>query len=167
MNAMEQSLPLASSQQDSRLVGSMMSITNLSFGGRMPEQSKSLGQTYYEEVEVLKAKGVSNADAIRAVAEKYGKNENAIRGGLHQYKSKHVDGGGGTTTRRTRRGGAPSVDDLMASAKQSLESALAIVDAEVEQAKTALDAAQVRYDEAVASVKDRKADIEKKLKALA
>lgn len=132
----------------------------------MSEQSKSLGQTYYEEVEALKAGGMSNADAIREIATKYGKNENAIRGGIHQYKSKHVDGNGATTSRR-RRSSPPTVDDLMASAKQSLESALALVDAEVEQAKTALDAAQARYDDAVASVKDRKADIEKKLKALA
>lgn len=44
---------------------------------------------------------------------------------------------------------------------------LALVDREVDEAKSALDAAQARYDEVVAGVKDRKADIEKKLKALA
>jgi hypothetical protein len=60
-----------------------------------------------------------------------------------------------------------SVDDLLASAKASLEQALSMVDNEVEQAKSALDAAQARYDEVVAGVKDKKADIEKKLKALA
>ena len=38
---------------------------------------------------------------------------------------------------------------------------------EVSEAKSALDAAQTHYNEVVASVKDRKADIEKKLKALA
>lgn len=132
----------------------------------MPDESKSLGQTYYEEVETLKTSGMSNADAIRAVAEKYDKKDNAIRGGMHQYKSRHVNGGA-TTTRRGRRGSAASVDDLMASARKSLEDALALVDREVEQAKAALDAAQARYDEAVASVKDKKADIEQKLKALA
>lgn len=126
---------------------------------------KSLSQQYYEEVEALKASGVSNADAIRQVAEKYGKKENAIRGGIHQYKSRHLDGNGRSPSRRRRA--TASVEDHLAQARQSLEQALALIDKEVDDAKAALDDAQERYDEAVASVKDKKADIEKKLKALA
>lgn len=132
----------------------------------MADEAKSLAQTYYEEVEALKADGISNADAIRQTAEKHGKKENAVRGGIHQYKSRHIDGNG-SAPRRARRGTSTSVEDYLASAKQSLESALALVDREVEQAKTALDAAQAHYDEVVAGVKDKKADIEKKLTALA
>ena len=45
---------------------------------------KSLGQTYYEEVEALKAHGTSNADAVREVAKKHHKKDNAVRGGIHQ-----------------------------------------------------------------------------------
>lgn len=125
---------------------------------------RTLGQQYYDEVEALKANGMSNADAIREVAAKHGKKENAIRGGLHQYKSK-LNGGSASTPRRSRSATA-SVDDLLASARENLERALALVDTEVTEAKAALDAAQARYDEVVSSVKDRKADIEKKLKAL-
>lgn len=133
----------------------------------MAEQTdgKTLGQQYYEEVEALKAQGVSNADAIRQVAEKHGKKENAVRGGLYQYRSK-LNGGEPSTPRRTRAGKA-SVDDLLASARQSLESAVALIDQEVAEAKVALDVAQAHYDEVVANVKDRKTDVEEKLKALA
>lgn len=126
---------------------------------------KPLSQQYYEEVEALKASGVSNAEAIRQVAEQHGKKENAVRGGIHQYKSRHMDGNGTSPTRRRRA--TVSVEDHLAQARQSLEQALALIDKEVDDAKAALDAAQERYDAAVASVKDRKADIEKKLKALA
>lgn len=133
----------------------------------MTEQAegKTLGQQYYEEVEALKSQGMSNADAIRQVAEKHGKKENAVRGGLHQYKTK-LNGGDASAPRRSRAAKA-SVDELLASARQSLESAVALIDQEVADAKSALDAAQAHYDEVVSSVKDRKADIEKKLKALA
>ena len=109
-----------------------------------------------------------NADAVRQVAKKYSKNENAVRGGIFQYKKAHVNGGAPTaTTRRGRRTASLSVDDYVANARQALESARDLIDHEVEQAKTELDAAQARYDEVQGAVKERKADIEKKLKALA
>src|ERR687894_3105270 len=127
---------------------------------------KTLGQQYYEEVEALKTQGVSNAEAIRQVAAQHGKKENAVRGGLHQYRTK-LNGGDPAASPRRSRAGKTSVDDLLASARQSLESAVALIDQEVAEAKAALDAAQAHYDEVVAAVKDRKADIEKKLKALA
>jgi hypothetical protein len=46
---------------------------------------KTLSQTYYEEIEALKAGGMKNADAIRATADKHGKTENAVRGRYYQY----------------------------------------------------------------------------------
>lgn len=125
---------------------------------------KSLSQQYYEKVEALKADGLSNAEAVRRVAKEHSKKENAVRGGINQYKRIHLDGGG--SPRRGRRG-SKTVDDHLASARQSLETALGLVDKEVEDAKAALEAAQASYDEVVASVKDRKQDIERKLKALA
>jgi hypothetical protein len=130
----------------------------------MADKGKPLSQRYYEEVEALKADGLGNADAVRQVAEKHGKKENAVRGGINQYKRIHLSGGSGS--RRTRRG-AKTVEDHLASARASLETALELVDHEVEQAKAALDAAQARYDDAMASVKDRKENIKKKLSALA
>lgn len=159
---------LASSQDASGLVWSRSSITNPSLEGvvSMADDGKSLGQTYYEEVEALKGTGISNAEAIRQVAAKYGKKENAIRGGIHQYKSRHVSGNGAAPTRSRARRSAPTVEDLVAQARQSLEQALAQVDDEVAQAKQQLDAAQAHYDDVVAAVKDRRADIEKKLQAM-
>lgn len=127
-------------------------------------EEKSLGEQYNDSVEALKASGMSNADAIRETAKKFGKTENAVRGSLHQLKTKNGTAG---TTRRRNRSAPASIDDLLAGARQSLEQALSLVDSEVEDAKAALDAAQQRYDEVVAGVKDRKADIEKKLKAMA
>lgn len=129
----------------------------------MADDGKRLSQVYYEEVEALKSGGMSNADAVRATAEKHGKNENAVRGGLHQYKSKLA--GGATAGRSRRRSASNTVEDYVAHARKALEEALAMVDKEVDEAKAALDAAQARYDEAVASVKARKTDIERKLKA--
>ncbi|HXZ71577.1 MAG TPA: hypothetical protein VEH31_12015 [Streptosporangiaceae bacterium] len=131
----------------------------------MAAKDKPLGQQYYERVEKLKSEGLSNAEAVRLVAEEHGKKENAVRGGINQYKRTHLDGSG-SSPRRTRRGGK-TVEDHLASARASLETALGLVDKEVEDAKAALDSAQARYDEVAASVKDRKADIQKKLKALA
>jgi hypothetical protein len=133
-----------------------------------PSDGKSMAQRYYEEVEALKASGTKNADAVREVAKKYGKNENAVRGGIHQYKSRHVNGGAAatTTSRGSRRQASLSVDDYVANARKALEAARDLIDREVEHAKAELDAAQQRYDQVAASVKDRKADIEKKLQAL-
>lgn len=129
---------------------------------------KSMSQTYYEDVEALKATGVTNANAIRQVAERYGKNANAVRGGIHQYKTNHLNGGAATTAprRRSSRQSVRTVEDYLANARTALESARDLIDQEVNEAKAALDAAQARYDEVVASVKDRKADVEKRLKAL-
>jgi hypothetical protein len=130
------------------------------------ERPKPKGQTYHDEVEDLKTQGLSNADAIREVAKKHSATENAVRGGIHQYLSRHA--GGASSSRRGSRTAraAKTVDDYVANARTALESARDLIDQEVNEAKAALDAAQARYDQAVASVKERKADIEKKLKAL-
>lgn len=153
-----------SSQGEDVLIWSRSGNINTSLGGEVAD--KTLGQTYYEEAEALKAEGMKNADAVREVANKHGKTENAVRGSIYQYTSKHLDGGSTPRSRGSRKS-AQSVDDLVAGARQALEQALALVDREVEEAKAVLDTAQARYDEIVAGVKDKKADIQKKLKALA
>lgn len=136
-------------------------------------EDKSLGQTYHEEVEELKTQGVSNADAVRQVAAKYGKKDNAVRGGIHQYKARHIEGSVTGTVRRARRKAEASVDDFLASARQSIEDALALVEREPDQLKANIErlknevaAAEARYEQAVAAAKDKKAELEKKLKAL-
>ena len=103
--------------------------------------NKPLGQLYYEEVEALKASGISNADAVRQIAEQHGKQTNAVRGGIHQYRRAHVDGGAGApATRRPRRNAASTVDDYLASARKALEDALALVDGEVARANALVTA---------------------------
>ncbi len=127
---------------------------------------KTLGQQYHEAVEALKASGMKNADAVRQVAADFEKEEGAVRGGIHQYKTK-LAGGNGSAAPRGRRPATISVEDHIANARTSLEEAKALIEREVEQAKSALDAAQEHYDAVTPAVKERKADIEKKLKALA
>ncbi len=133
----------------------------------MTNQDKPLGQQYYDAVEALKAAGMKNAEAVREVATRFGKQENAVRGGIHQWRSRHSDSQA-TATRSTRgrRTATPSVDALLASARKSLEDALALVENEVHEAKAAVEQAQAHYDRVVAGVKDKRADIEQKLKAL-
>lgn len=128
---------------------------------------KSLAQQYHEDVEAFKADGMTNADAIKAVAGKYDKTENAVRSSLHQYRTRNGLAGSGGGGRRGRRASPASVDDHIASARKALEDALALIDREVDDARSALDIAKARYDEVNAAVKDRKADLEKKIKALA
>ena len=129
----------------------------------MATQTKTRAQTYHEEVEALKADGVSNAEAVRRVAEKHGKSVSAVRGSLYQYRTQHTDGGS-SIARRSRR--PRSVEDHMASARQSLEQARDLIDQEIAKAKAALDSAQSRYDELTASAAERKADIERRIAAL-
>jgi predicted nucleic acid-binding Zn-ribbon protein len=153
-----------------------LEITNRSQGViYQMSEDKSMGQTYYEEVEELKQGGMSNADAVREVAKKHGKKDNAVRGGIHQYRARYIDGGGTATgtVRRTRHKAEPSVDDFVANARKNMEDALAAVDreplrlkAEVEELKSELAAAEAAYDQAVAAAKDKKVELEKKLKAL-
>jgi len=123
--------------------------------------TKPLSEQYYEAVEALKSKGMSNADAIRAVAEQYGKPVNTIRGSLHQYKARYLSGNGSVPRRRGR-----SVEDHLGRARESLQAALKVIDEGVAATKTALDAAQARYEQITNSVAERKADIERKLAAL-
>lgn len=47
---------------------------------------KPLRQRYYEEVEALKASGWSNAEAVREVARRFGKQESAVRQSIHKYR---------------------------------------------------------------------------------
>lgn len=122
--------------------------------------SKPLAQQYHEEVEALSAEGMSNADAIRKVAEIHGKPANTIRGSLYRYKV-NASSNGAAPRRRGH-----SVEDHLVRARQSLEAALTAVDQEVETAEQALEAAQARYEQVVASVAERKSEIEQKLVAL-
>jgi transposase len=128
----------------------------------MATQTKTRAQTYHEEVEALKADGMSNAEAVRRVAERHGKSVSAVRGSLYQYRTQHTDSGG--TPRRSRR--PRSVEDHMASARQSLEQARDLIDREVEEAKVVAEKAQSFYAKVASTAESRKADIEQRIAAL-
>jgi predicted nucleic acid-binding Zn-ribbon protein len=132
----------------------------------MPTNGKPLGQAYYEEVEALKSEGLSNADAIREVAKKYSKKENAIRGGIHQYRMRHLEGSAKTTSRPRGRRSVITVNDAVAEARNLLEQALSTIDDEVARAKQELEAAEERYEAIASSAEQRKQELEKKIKAL-
>ena len=123
-------------------------------------------QVVYERIEQLKADGVSLADAVRRVAEERGKKEGAVRGNYYNYAKKVT--GGGSTKPRSRRSTrtAITVDGAVDEAKAVLQKAIDNVDSEVEAAKKELEDAQARHDELLASVKERKASLEKRIKAL-
>lgn len=134
----------------------------------MPTTKPTEAQIVYERIEELKAGGMSNADAIRATANERGKAENAVRANQHQYRKK-LEGGGAASGRGRGRGAkktAPTASDAVAEARAALERGLAGLDGQVEDAKKALDAAQRTYDKAVADVKEERAELEAKIKAL-
>jgi uncharacterized protein YoaH (UPF0181 family) len=117
-------------------------------------------QKTYDRIEELKAGGISNAEAIKKVAEESGKSENTVRANQYQHRKK-LDGGGGS--RRTRR---ISPENAVSQARELLTKALQAIDADVAKAEVDLKAAQERYDNAVASVADRKLELQRKIDAL-
>lgn len=127
----------------------------------MTTQAKTRGQAYHEEVEALKAKGMSNAEAVKKIAEQHGKSVGAIRGALYQHRTREAGG----TPQRSRRG-AMSVEDHVVRARESLVAARWLIDHEVTEAASARDAAQARYEELAASADRRKAEIDKQIAAL-
>ncbi|MBK8295495.1 MAG: hypothetical protein IPK93_12380 [Solirubrobacterales bacterium] len=125
-------------------------------------EKKTTSQVVYERIEELKAGGMSNADAIRKVAEDDGKTVNAVRANVHNYKKK-LDGGS-TSTRGASK--PLTVDGALAEAKKLLERALKSIDSEVDKAKVEADRAQARYEELKTSVAQKKTELEQKIRAL-
>lgn len=131
----------------------------------MANENKSVAQAVYEQVEEMKSGGMSNADAVRQVAEQQGKSINAVRANIHQHRQR----AGIASTGRRGRGRKPqevTVESALGQAKALLQQALDGIDREVDTAKADLDAAQARYDELVESIAERKQDLENKIKAL-
>lgn len=128
---------------------------------------KPLGQQYHEAVEALKSQGMKNSDAIREVAARFDKQPNAIRVGIHQWRSRHgLAGPAQARGTRARQAAQHTVDSLVADARRALEDAMSLIDRDVSEAKTALDHAQSHYDTVLAGVAEKKRDIEEKLHAL-
>ncbi|MDO8213479.1 hypothetical protein [Conexibacter sp. CPCC 206217] len=132
----------------------------------MSRDSKPLGQVYYEAVEALTRDGMSQADAIRSVAEQQGKRPNAVRGSVHAWRLRHVDQNG-TSNGNPRRRSRLSVDDHIGRARQSLEEARDLIQQEVAAARSAVDTASAHYEEVSTTAEQRLTDIDAKLTALA
>ena len=133
----------------------------------MSKDSKSEAQAVYEDVEALKSKGMSNADAVRKVAEERGKTVNAVRANVHQHRKKAgIAPPSGRRSPRGRKPAAVTVQGAVQQATDVLQQALSGIDSEVQAAKSELDAAQARYDQLVESVAERKAELERKIAAL-
>lgn len=135
---------------------------------------RTVAEETYTAVHAVMQNGVNLAEAIRQVAEETGRKETAVRGNYYSWDRRINPRPEGTGRRRSPRQAQltpqekpASVDDLLANARRALEDAAALVDAEVNEARQALDAAQRRYDDLVASTADRKREIAKKLRALA
>lgn len=133
----------------------------------MASKDKTESQAVYERIEQLKADGVSLAEAVRQVAQERGKKEGAVRGNYYSHAKKLTGGSSGSRPRSRRSTRAAiTVDGAVNEAKAVLQKAIDNIDSEVEDAKKELAAVQARYDELVASVKERKASLEKRIKAL-
>lgn len=131
----------------------------------MAKDKKTEAQVVYERIEELEAGGSNLADAVKKVAEERGKKSGAVRANYYNHAKKLTGGGSKPRSRRSTRA-AVTVDGAVEEAKAVLRKALDAIDGEVDAAKKDLDAAQARYDELVASIKERKAELEKKIKAL-
>jgi hypothetical protein len=127
--------------------------------------AKTQAEETYETITKLTDGGMRMADAVHKVASDTGKTEGAVRGNYYNHRRK-LDRGSTTPARRSRRRQALSVDDAIEGARQLLQQALGAIDRELEAAKAELDVAQQRYDQLESSVKDRKDELERKIKAL-
>lgn len=133
----------------------------------MSKDDKPEAQSVYEDVEALKAEGMSNADAVRRVAEERGKSINAVRANIHQHRKKAgIAPPSGRRGSRGKKPAAVTVEGAVQQATAVLQQALDGIDGEVDAAKADLDAAQARYDQLVESVAERKAELERKIAAL-
>jgi hypothetical protein len=130
------------------------------------QENKTEAQIVYERIEELKAGGSNLADAVKTVAKERGKKAGAVRANYYNHAKKLTGGGGSKPRSRRSTRAAITVDGAVDEAKAVLQKAIDNIDGEVQDAKTELDAAQARYDELMASVKERKASLEKRIEAL-
>jgi hypothetical protein len=106
--------------------------------------------------------GMRLSDAVRAYADDTGRSEAAVRASYYQQRAKLGDNA--TSSRRHR---AVSVEDAIDEARALLQRAIDQIDAEVEAAKADAVAARQRYEVLKADAARRKAELERKIAALA
>lgn len=117
-------------------------------------------QQVYERVEALVGEGSTKADAYATVAEEFGLKPNSVRGAYYQHTRKLR---GGKPVSRKRE---TTTEDAIASAVATLEAAVENIDAEIETAKERADEAQREYESLEATATERKQAIQAKIDAL-
>lgn len=123
----------------------------------------------YEEINELVASGgaASKAEAFKQKAEEYGQPVDSIRGAYYTHKRK-LEGGttnGGSSGRRPRKREttpADAIESAVATLRRSIDN----IDAEVEFAEERATEAAAEHQALADSAQARKAEIEKKIKAL-
>ena len=119
----------------------------------------SKAQQIYDRVEAVAAEEHSKKEAQAIVAKEFGMKPSSIRGAVYQARKAN----GETGPRRVRE---TTTEGAVASAVQTLEDARDAIDDEVDHARERSEEAAAEYKALQGSAKDRKAEIEAKIKAL-
>ncbi len=120
----------------------------------------SKAQDILDRVEaVAREKGVSKKEAHEIVAKEFGMKPSSIRGAVYQARKANGEAG-------PRRVKETTTEGAVASAVETLERARDAIDEEVDHARERADEAGAEYEALRSSAKDRKAEIEAKIKAL-
>jgi hydroxymethylpyrimidine/phosphomethylpyrimidine kinase len=120
----------------------------------------SKAQEIHDRVEAVAAEqGITKKEAHKIVGKEFGMQPSSIRGAVYQARKAN-----GLTRSRVQE---TTTDGAVASAIATLERARDAIDHEVEAAKERADEADREYKALQGSAKDRKAEIETKIKALA
>lgn len=120
----------------------------------------SKAQDIYDRVEAVAAEGHSKQEAHQIVAKEFGMQPSSIRGAVYQARKAN----GETGPRRVRE---TTTEGAVASAIDTLEAARDAIDDEVEAAKERAEEASREYKALKDSAADRKAEITRKIEALA
>lgn len=120
----------------------------------------SKAQDIYDRVEAVAAEGHSKKEAHVIVGKEFDMKPSSIRGAVYQARKAN----GETGPRRVRE---TTTEGAVASALETLEQAREAIDEEVEAAKERADEATREYKALKESADDRKAEITKKIEALA
>jgi hypothetical protein len=112
----------------------------------------------------LVERGMRLSDAVRQLAQETGRSEAAIRANYYNQRAKLGISGG--QRGRPRRAGL-TVDDAVREARQLLEQALQAIDDELAKAEREATAAAERHEALKAETAERKAELKRKIAALA
>jgi hypothetical protein len=122
--------------------------------------STSTRKDHVAAVKALVDGGMSQADAVKKVAEDHGCAVNTVRGAMYRA----ANPSGSTSKNSPRKPKTPA--DPVAAARAIFEEALANVDKEIEELKVAADAAVAAHKAAKANAADKRAELKKRIASL-